>query len=198
MKSYTPTQFDIPKLEGISQKQIDEHLKLYEGYVKHTNRVLEQVHDWREKKKDERGYESAELWRRFGFEFGGMRNHEYYFGALVGGANDPDENSAFSKQIAKQFDGHDAYLEIVKTVGATRGSGWSMTYYDPVREQFLVGWVDEHHLGQLSTLEPVLAMDCWEHAYMVDYLPGERGTYMDAYLNNVNWKKVEKWFEKMV
>lgn len=195
MQEYTAQTFDIPTIDGISDSQIEEHLKLYNGYVKHTNRIQEQVGEWYTNDPEGRDYELHELWRRLGFEFGGMRNHEYYFGALEGGPQDSDKKSAFSKAIEKQFGTYEEYLKTVKVVGSTRGSGWSMTYYDPVGEHFLVGWVDEHHLGQFSTLQPVLALDCWEHAYMVDYLPGERGKYIDAYLNAVNWKVVEQWFE---
>jgi len=197
MHSYEAKKFDLPTINGISDKQIEEHLKLYSGYVKHTNRIFEQVGEWYTKESDTKDYEMHELWRRFGFEFGGMRNHEYYFGALEGGSQNPDKESSFSKAIEKQFGSHNNFLALVKNVGSTRGSGWAMTYYDPAAEQFLVGWVDEHHLGQLSTLKPVLALDCWEHAYMVDYLPGERGKYIDAYLQAVNWKTVEHWYDEL-
>lgn len=195
MKHYTAQTFDIPAIEGISDSQIEEHLKLYNGYVVHTNRILEQVTDWQSQDKDKHGYEAHELWRRLGFEFGGMRNHEYYFGALEKGSSRPNKKSALSTAIAKQFGSFEDYLATVKDVGTTRGSGWSMTYYDKLAGQFLVSWVDEHHLGQLSTLEPVLALDCWEHAYMVDYLPGERVKYIEAYIDAINWKIVEKLFE---
>lgn len=197
MNQYKVKKFNIPSLEDISDKQIEEHLKLYKGYVTHTNTIFEQVTKWITDDMEGNKYVISELWRRLGFEFDGMRNHEYYFGALEGGKQAFNPESAVGKAIVAHYGSYDSLYMGMKFVASTRGSGWAMLYYDPVVKSFIGGWVDEHHLGALSTLPIVLAIDCWEHAYMVDHTPGERGVYVDAYLNNVNWKTVDEWFRKI-
>ena len=197
MHTYEAKTFDIPSLEGISQKQIEEHLKLYQGYVNHTNKVFEQVSQWITDDMEGNKYVIGELWRRLGFEFDGMRNHEYYFGALEGGAQAFDPSSDVGKAIVAHYGSYENLLTGMKFVSDTRGSGWAILYYDPVSKGFIGGWIDEHHLGALSTLPIILAIDCWEHAYMVDHLPSGRGKYVDAYLNNINWKTVDEWFRKV-
>ncbi|MEX0932348.1 MAG: hypothetical protein WDZ61_00440, partial [Parcubacteria group bacterium] len=126
MKKLEEKTFNIPELKGISKKNIEEHLKLYSGYVKNTNELLE----------------SSEYNRRFPFEFNGMRNHETYFAHFEGG---PSPLSEASEIIKAGFD-----LKSFKSLALTRGVGWAMLYYDPVSEQLIQSWVDEQHLGQLS------------------------------------------------
>lgn len=196
MKHYEPKKFDIPPIEGISEKQIEEHLKLYQGYVKHTKTIIDQIEAWAQENKPENDYLSKELWRRFGFEFDGMRSHEYYFGALEGGVQAFDPESALGKLIIEEFGSYNGFVKALMNVATTRGSGWALVTYDHVADTLFITWADEHHLGHLSSLPFVMAVDCWEHAYMVDYLPGERKKYLESYLNAVNWDVVNKWFEK--
>ena len=82
---YTPQTFSIPELTGISRETIDEHYKLYEGYVKHVNLIHEKIEAFRHE-PEQNSYAIAEMQRRLGFEFGGMKNHEYYFRQFEGGA----------------------------------------------------------------------------------------------------------------
>lgn len=194
---YEPKTFSIPTLDGISQKQIDEHIKLYEGYVKHTNTIVKQIDIWIKDGYEKNQYFIKELWRRLPFEFDGMRSHEYYFGALEGGSHPLAKDSALGKKIEERFDGFEGFTNVLKGVGTTRGSGWVIVYWDNMIKRFLVGWVDEHHIGHLSSLPILFALDCWEHAYMIDHLPGERAKYIDAYLQNVNWETVDKWYSQV-
>ena len=189
MKPYTAQSFEISELDGISKAQIDAHIKLYEGYVSHTNTIIAAMTE-----KD--GYELQELKRRFGFEFDGMRLHEYYFGALTGGADAYDPQSALATALEKQFGSHDAFIEQLTQAGMTRGSGWALLYWDQHAQQFLIHWADEHHLGHLATLPIVLALDCWEHAYMIDHDTTGRKAYIESYLANLNWNTLNNWFEQ--
>ena len=185
---YEAKQFNIPELKGISQKTIDEHLKLYAGYVKHTNLILE--------KSKEEGYEISEMRRRLGFEFDGMRNHEYYFEQLEGGPEKWNDESSLAKQEVKDFGSPEAGYEDFKKVASTRGVGWAVLYYDKQNDQLIHSWIDEQHLGQLNGLEFIFGLDMWEHSYMLDYAPSDKMKYVDAYMENVNWKVVEDRFEK--
>jgi Fe-Mn family superoxide dismutase len=168
MKTFEEKKFVIPSLEGISAKAIEEHLKLYAGYVKNTNELLAK----------------GEYDRRFPFEFNGMRNHEVYFGHFVGGVQALPENSQFAQA---GFD-----LEKFKTLALTRGIGWAIVWYDPNSDQLIQSWVDEQHLGQLSQCTPVLALDMWEHSYLFDYTPAQKKDYVEAFFKNLNWQTVEE------
>ena len=191
MQKYEAKTFDLPPIDGISDKQIEEHIKLYEGYVKHVNTVFDQMSGLMEKSD----YAARELWRRLGFEFNGMRNHEYYFGALEGGPKKLDESSTLYKKLEEEHGGLEGFLSGIKETSKMRGSGWVICYYDKKVDQILIGWVDEHHLGGYLSLPIFLALDCWEHAYMVDHPPSGRGEYVSAYLNALNWETVNNWFE---
>ena len=135
MKFETQT-FSIPKLKGISQKTIEEHLKLYAGYVKHANLISDHIAEL-SKDSEKYSYEIGELQRRFSFEFNGMRNHEYYFKSFEGGAKTLDENGKLGKVLAETFGSTDAFLARFKAMALTRGIGWAMLYYDKETERLL-------------------------------------------------------------
>ncbi|MEK7201187.1 MAG: Fe-Mn family superoxide dismutase [Patescibacteria group bacterium] len=187
---YTPKTFDLPELTGISKKQIDVHLALYQGYVKHTNLILEKIEKLRAEDATENAYLINELRRRLGFEFDGMRMHEYYFEQLEGGANDISTGT-FATLAEAKYGGWNEFLAHLGEVAGTRGIGWVVVYFDSVANTLHTAFVNDHELGQLSGLPIMLAIDLWEHAFMVDYVPAEKKTYVDAFLANVNWGVVE-------
>jgi superoxide dismutase, Fe-Mn family len=187
---YKIREFKIPEIKGISSKQIEEHLKLYKGYVTHTNKILDQLKEWKENGGDD--YLISELQRRLGFEFDGMRSHEYYFGSLVGGPKDFPKTGPLAKAFEKEFGSlENAHKEFLR-IAMTRGCGWAIIYWDNEYKRVQYAWIDEHHLGHLSSLDIILALDMWEHAFMVDYLPGEKKEYIESYLKALNWETVEK------
>ena len=180
-------KFNIPKLKGISEKTIEEHLKLYAGYVKNANLIQTMIEMYGRVDAEDGKYSVAEITRRFPFEFDGMRNHEIYFSHFEGGPQPLSTSGAFAKA---GFD-----LERFKTLALTRGVGWAMLYHDPTSKQLLHSWVDEQHLGQLSGCVPILALDMWEHSYVVDYQPSGKKNYVEDFFANLNWQTVEKNFE---
>lgn len=187
---YTPSTFTIPELKGISKKNIEEHLKLYEGYVKHANLILEKLEQYA---GDEiKTYECGELQRRFAFEFDGMRNHEYYFRSFEGGASELSGESALSDALSSCFGSFDAWLSKFKSLAVTRGIGWAMLWYDPHKDELIIGWVDEQHLGHLTGLIPVLTLDMWEHSFVADYQPSGKKQYVEDFFENLNWDVIEQ------
>jgi Fe-Mn family superoxide dismutase len=191
MKQFIAAEFDIPALKGISQKNIDEHLKLYAGYVKHTNLILEHIEEL-SKDSEKNSYELGELQRRFSFEFNGMRNHEYYFKSFTGGHILPSEVSELTKAIVEEWGNFEAWLNRFKAIALTRGIGWAMLYLDPVTKRPVNAWVDEQHLGQLNGCQPILALDMWEHSYVFDYQPSGKKKYVEDFFENLNWTVIEK------
>jgi len=186
--TYEPVSFDIPELEGISQETIDGHLGLYQGYVKHVNLIREKIAAYSADQANN-NYAISEMQRRLGFEFGGMRNHEYYFAQLEGGATAlPD--GLLKDKIAFQWGDFETWLERFKQIAMTRGVGWAMLYHDPHTDQLVQTWVDEQHLGQLADVDMILALDMWEHSYMRDYEAKNKAQYVEAFFKNLNWKVV--------
>lgn len=193
MKPYTPHEFSVPELKGISKKTIEEHIKLYQGYVKNANLVLEKIGEYTSD-SEKNAYVLGELQRRFAFEFCGMRNHEYYFHSLEGGAKPLPEGSTLKAAILSQAPSFEIWLAGFKAIALTRGIGWAIMGWDKNTQQFTHSWVDEQHLGQLTGLQPVLMLDMWEHSYLMDYTPSEKKKYVEAFFENLNWETIEKNF----
>lgn len=191
MKTFETQTFNIPELKGISQKTIDEHLKLYQGYVKHSNLILEKIEEM-SIDSEKNAYALGELQRRFGFEFDGMRNHEYYFEQFEGGSARLDENdSPLKKAIESEWGSFEKWLASFKSIAMTRGVGWAVLYHDPISNRLLNAWIDEQHLGQLNGCKFILGLDMWEHSYMLDVPPSKKKEYVEAFFENLNWKVVE-------
>mgnify|MGYP000558891356 FL=1 len=190
---YTEKKFDLPELAGISAKTIEEHFKLYAGYVKHANLILEKTRELSATPEDatKNAYAIGELQRRFGFEFDGMRNHEYYFEQLEGGPVAWNSDSTLAAKISETWGSTDAWLEKFKALAMTRGLGWAILYHDQTADKLVHAWIDEQHLGHLTGLKVILALDMWEHSYMLDYVPSEKKKYVEAFFANLNASVVE-------
>jgi len=192
--TYTAKTFNLPTLTGLSAEQIKVHLGLYEGYVKNVNLVMATIAAYQQTDDEGGKYAITELRRRFAFEFDGMRMHEYYFEQFEGEKGGSQE-SALAKAAADKYGSSENFIKHIKEVAGTRGIGWVVVYYDPRGKSLHTVFVGDHELGQLAGLPVILALDMWEHAFMVDYVPAEKKNYVDAFLANLNWSVVEKRFD---
>jgi Fe-Mn family superoxide dismutase len=195
---YRPTRFDLSGLRGISDRTLEMHVELYEGYVQSTNvlteRITEILRNGRVDHEEMPAY--SELTRRLGFEYNGMVLHEYYFGNLRrGGGGDPGRGSRFVAGVESSFGGYDAWKLDFVSVGKMRGVGWAICFRDPRNGRLSNHWVTLHEVGNVAGFEPVLVMDVWEHAYLLDYAPAERPRYIEAFFANVDWSAVERRVE---
>lgn len=181
-------------LSGISEDQIAQHWALYEGYVKNANMLDEKIGLL--SAKGEFGAEFAELKRRSGFEYNGMILHEYYFGVLKAGQPALNASSGLSEQLAQSFGGFEGWKKQFVAMGHMRGTGWVILYHDPRRKILVNAWISSHEDGHPAGFTPVLVMDVWEHAYMVDWGAGGRAEYVDKFLLNVDWAQVESAFRE--
>ncbi|MFH1260071.1 MAG: Fe-Mn family superoxide dismutase [Elusimicrobiota bacterium] len=173
-------------IAGFSETLLVNHFKLYQGYVKNINLVLEKLNALTSEGKD-RGPEYGELKRRFGWEFNGMRLHEYYFENL-GGQEPINQGSSLYKKIAESFGSFDVWKQDFVSTGSMRGIGWAILCQDLPGGQLFNVWVNEHASGHLAGAKPILALDAFEHSYFTDYQL-ERGKYIEAFFNNINWEK---------
>ena len=194
VKLYKPHDFSkVRGLAGISNDQIEEHLKLYEGYVKRVNALTEKLEGLaKEGKAAGADPVYAELTRRLGFEYGGVVNHEYYFGNLTPGAQaEPPAGSKLAKAIEGSFGSFGTFLADFKAIATMPGIGWAMTFQDPNTGWLSNQFVTLHENGVPPGFRVILALDGWEHAFMRDYKAFERGKYVDAFFKNVDWAAVE-------
>jgi Fe-Mn family superoxide dismutase len=176
-------------LTGISDEQIEQHWHLYEAYVKNTNELLEEI------ETAEHGSRVwGELKRRLGFEFSGMVLHEYYFGNLAAGASLSPGSELVAALVAGWGD-IPTWREDFAQTAAMRGVGWVILYHDPLAGRLFNWWVSDHEVNHPAGLHPLLVLDVFEHAWMVDYGAGEKGKYVKAFLENVSWEIVEQRFK---
>jgi Fe-Mn family superoxide dismutase len=193
--TYKAKQYALSGLKGISDETLEMHFKLYEGYVKETNNLREKIaailKDGKVDQEEMPAY--SELKRRLGFEYNGMVLHEYYFGNLKkGGPGQPEQKTAFYKAAASSFGSYDIWKTDFAGIGKMRGVGWAICYQDPTTEQLSNHWISLHEIGNVAGFIPVLVMDVWEHAFILDYKPAERGKYIDAFFANIDWHAVEE------
>ncbi len=199
MQKFNEKSFTIPELKGISAKNIEEHLKLYKGYVTNVNGNIEKISKLSQgmfRDGEDNGYLIAELFRRFSFEYNGMRNHEVYFASLSGGQKALNPESALAKKLVAECVSVDIFLMGFKNIAMTRGVGWAVLWYDKKDDRLIASWVDEQHLGQLNGCEMILALDMWEHAYVYDYPTSAKKEYIEAFFENLNWEVIEENFNK--
>ncbi|MCA9356431.1 superoxide dismutase [Candidatus Nomurabacteria bacterium] len=191
---FTAKTFNIGKLKGISEKTIEEHIGLYNGYVKNANSIIDMMSKL-DSEKD--AYITAELFRRFSFEYNGMRNHEIYFSSLEGGSKAFDPESALGKRLMELFGSYEKFVKEFSALAMTRGVGWAVLWYDKKEDKFLASWVDEQHLGHLNGADMILALDMWEHSFVADYQPSGKKQYIADFFENLNWKVIENNFTEV-
>jgi Fe-Mn family superoxide dismutase len=189
---YTPTDFShLNGLHGISDQQLDVHFKLYEGYVTNTNKLNEEIAELLDGKRGGTPEHAAQR-RNLGFEYNGMILHEYYFGNLTSNGRDgPSDRTALGSALTESFGSFEAWKADFQHVGELRGVGWAILYEDPMSGRLSNHWVTLHEDGHPAGFKPILVMDVWEHAFMIDYKPSERSKYIEAFFANIDWDAVE-------
>jgi len=194
VKKYSPRDFSkVRGLTALSDKQIEEHLKLYEGYVKRTNTLTEKLYaQCNEGKASGADPVYAELTRRMGFEYNGMILHEYYFSNLKPGAQAEPPGGKLKSALEQSFGKYDTWLADFRAVATMPGVGWVVLYQDPSTGWLSNHWITLHNDGNPAGYSPILVMDGWEHAFMRDYLATERAKYVDAFFKNIDWEACEK------
>ena len=175
-------------MEGFSDTLLNNHFTLYQGYVTNTNKLMDALAAMLGDGKTGTP-EYAELKRRMGFEFNGMRCHEYYFENL-GGKTALDKSGKLGKKLAEDFGSYDNWEKDFRATGSMRGVGWTILYQDSTTGRLINQWITDHETGHPAGCAPILVMDVWEHAFMIDY-GLKRPDYIEAFLRNVDWGTVE-------
>ena len=192
--NYEPQKYDLLLgMTGFSDQLLKNHFTLYEGYVANTNKVLALIKEMTETGKASTP-EYAELKRRFGWEYNGMRLHELYFGNMVKGGKKMNEGEALAKKIIADFGSIEQWALDFKSTGTMRGIGWVVLSHDKVSDKLFNVWINEHDVGHLAGATPVLVLDVFEHAYMIDY-GLKKADYITAFMNVIDWGEAEKRYK---
>ncbi|MCX6778975.1 MAG: Fe-Mn family superoxide dismutase [Candidatus Magasanikbacteria bacterium] len=172
---------------GLSDELLKNHFTLYQGYVTNTNKVSDTLALMVTEGKAGTP-EYNELKRRFGWEYNGMRLHELYFDNLKNGGATLNPESLLMTKIGDEFGSLENWEKDFRSTGTIRGIGWVVLYYDPTDERLFNCWVDEHNIGHLTGANPILVMDVFEHAFMLDY-GLKRADYIETFFKNIDWER---------
>jgi len=187
---YAPKDYtSLLGLPGLSENLLKTHFTLYQGYVTNTNKLAMLLAELLAQGKTATP-EYAELSRRFGWEFNGMRLHELYFENLTKTPSALASSSALSAKIARDFGAFENWLADFKAKGTMRGIGWVILCHDKTADRLFNVWINEHDVGHLAGATPLLVMDVFEHAFLVDY-GTKRIDYIEVFLKSIDWAKVE-------
>ncbi len=191
--SYQSKNYDsLIGINGLSEQLLRDHFALYNGYVTNFNK-LNDILVAMEKEGKFGTPEYNELNRRFGWEFNGMRLHEYYFGNLTKDFKEFDKSSALWATIEKEWGSYEMWEKDFRAMAAMRGIGWVILYYDKQADRLFNVWINEHDAGHFAGATPLLVMDVFEHAYIRDY-GIKRADYIDVFMKNIDWNTVEERF----
>ncbi len=191
---YAPQNFDrLIGTPGFSDQLLKNHFTLYQGYVTNTNKLSDKLGALSKEGKSAEP-EFAELRRRFGWEYNGMKLHELYFGNMTKSASAKPTDSPLAKKLAAEFGSFEAWEKDFKATGAMRGIGWAILYHDAAAGRVFNTWVNEHDMGHLAGSTPLLILDVFEHAFMIDY-GLKRADYLEAFSKAVDWSIVADRFE---
>jgi Fe-Mn family superoxide dismutase len=190
-KPYTPKKWELSGLTGISDATLETHFGLYEGYVKNTNLLNEQLAELRQRGENKGSNPKfAEMIRRLAFEYNGMRLHEYYFDNMTKRPEEPRRGRLY-EMLGEMYGGYEEWKKDFMAVGGMRGIGWAIAYCDTTNHQITNHWISDHENGNLAGFVPVVVMDVWEHAWIRDYKPSEKDKYIDAFFRHIDWKICE-------
>ena len=190
-KSIQEKKWQLSGLQGISDATLETHFGLYAGYVKNTNLLFERLAELRERGKAEGANPAyAELVRRIGFEYNGIRLHELYFDNMT---SRPQElrSGRLHDALGESYGGFEQWKKDFMAVAGMRGIGWAVAYYDLASRTLVNLWIDEHQNGNLAGALPIVVLDVWEHAFIKDYKPAEKAKYVEAFFANLDWKTCE-------
>lgn len=190
---YEPKNYDrLLGTKGFSEQLLKNHFTLYQGYVTNTNKLADQLAAYLKEGKTSTP-EYAESKRRFGWEFNGMRLHEYYFGNMTKTPAEADKNSKLFRKLTDEFGSYENWEKDFRSSGVMRGIGWVILYHDAATGRLFNTWVNEHDVGHLAGAVPLLVLDVFEHAYMIDY-GLKRADYIESFFKAIDWKAVAERF----
>lgn len=188
--AYSAAVYKLDDLVGLNKDLLEQHYKLYAGYVNNTNKANAALSEMLAAGKADSA-EFNEYRRRLGFEYNGMRLHEYYFDNMTSSGGSLEAGSKLGIALAGSFGDIETWRTDFTSISKMRGVGWAILARDPLSGKLSNHWITLHEEGNVVGFEPILVMDVWEHAFTVDYLPTERAKYIEAFCSNIDWQVCE-------
>lgn len=190
-RAFSPKKWNLSGLQGISDATLEMHFGLYEGYVKNANLLDERLRELRASKEGLATNPAfAELVRRLGFEYNGVRLHELYFDALTAHPK-PLGSGRLMTELAEASGSFEQWKADFAEVGEMRGVGWAIAYYDLAARRITNHWISDHETGHVAGFVPIVVLDVWEHAFIKDYKPSDKAKYIEAFFANLDWEQCE-------
>lgn len=184
----------VGQLSGFSDKQLTQHFKLYEGYVKKLNEIEERLNSVDKSLANYSFGDYSELKRREVVAFNGTYLHQLYFENLSG--TPTEAGDSLKTEIEKSFGSMEAWEKDLRAAAAST-PGWVLLTWNQVEKSLHHYIMYEHHIGFPVHQVPLMALDCWEHAFMIDY-GIDKAAYLDAFIKHLNWEAVDERFAKSV
>lgn len=179
---------ELFQLNGISRRQIEEHYTLYQGYVNKTNEIRSRLDTVDKSKANQTYSDFRELKVELSFAWNGVKLHELYFENLGGKGGAPTGDVL--RALETNFGSYDRWAEDLKASGMS-ARGWVVTAWD-MDDGHIYNYVaDAHNMYGIWKAVPLVVLDTYEHAYMIDY-GVKRPAYLDAFMKNLNWEPVAK------
>jgi Fe-Mn family superoxide dismutase len=179
------------KLTGLSDSQLEQHFTLYKGYVAKLNEIETKLTEVDSTKANYSFNEFSELKRREAVAFNGSFLHELYFENLG-----PDKSIA--PELQRALDAQGGSAKVLERLSATAlcGPGWALLTHNRRDGGLHTYFIAEHHIGLPIDQDILIALDSWEHAFMIDY-GIKRPNYIDTFIKNINWGEVSRRFAQV-
>ncbi len=182
------------ELDGISKQTMENHYKLYQGYVKKTNECREILKgiDYAEAEGNQVFSQLRSVSVDYTFALLGFKNHDLYFGHLGGGGGEP--TGRFQELVDSEYPGGVEMWKQAVRKAASAARGWVMVGYDLNDGSVFNYIMDTQNLWAVYNMVPVLALDVYEHAYAGDFgaTPDGRKEYVEAFFRNLDWDHVNR------
>ncbi len=177
-------------MKGLSSNQIEQHLKLYKGYVSKVNEIEDQLKQAEQAGANPTYSAFRELLVEQSYALNGTIYHEFYFGNLGGKGGEPEGN--LRQAVEERFGNLGKFMDYLKAAGKSM-RGWVILGYNTRAGHIHCYGLDMHNLWVPASVIPLMVLDVYEHAYMIDY-GINRASYLDAFFSNLNWKTVSNRF----
>ena len=182
------------KIEGLSSNQIEQHLKLYKGYVtktKEINALLNAPDLAAQNPAPNATYSPLrELLMEQSFALNGVIYHELYFGNL--GGSGAEATGDLKAAIEAKWGNHGKFVDTLKAAGKCM-RGWVILGWNTRDAAMHLYGLDMHNMWSPVGVIPIVALDVYEHAYMIDY-GINRANYLDAFVKTIDWDVCGKRF----
>ena len=197
--------YELPKLSYgyndlapyISEEQLRIHYeKHHQAYVNGANAILQRLDKSRKEGTD---LDMKATLKELSFNIGGHLLHSIFWGNLApAGKGGGKPSGLLGDEIEKEFGSFERFRkEFTQAAMTVEGSGWAALAFCRRTKRPIITQIEKHNTNVYPNFRILIVIDVFEHAYYLDY-KNDRGKFVDAFWNIVNWDAVNKRFEKLL